>query len=82
MVANCSECSGGDDEGLVLLCDECDRAVHALCHSKPFHGPLLGDWVCDRCVRPTQSVALKGRVRKKKRLNARGMRRAGCQNFA
>jgi hypothetical protein len=49
MLPGCTECGGGDDEGLVLLCDECDRPVHALCHDPPVVTPLLGDWICNRC---------------------------------
>jgi hypothetical protein len=44
----CTLCGGTDDEGLVLLCDTCDRAYHA--HCVGFVGPLKGDWCCHACV--------------------------------
>ena len=46
-VGNCVICDGGDDEGLVLLCDECDDAYHA--HCVGFEGTLQGDWLCPSC---------------------------------
>ena len=38
---------GGDDEGLVLLCDQCDNPHHA--HCVGFEGTLQGDWLCPSC---------------------------------
>ena len=43
----CQACGGGDDEGLVLLCDQCNLPVHAQCVG--FEGPVLGDWLCVTC---------------------------------
>ena len=43
----CVECGGGDDEGLVLLCEECDKPVHARCVG--FAGPVENGWLCGEC---------------------------------
>ena len=43
----CALCGGADDEGLVLLCEDCNRPVHA--HCVGFEGPVLGDWLCPKC---------------------------------
>ena len=43
----CQACGGGDDEGLVLLCDQCNLPVHAQCVG--FEGPVLGEWLCATC---------------------------------
>ena len=44
----CVLCEGGDDEGLVLLCDgACDRAFHA--HCVGFKGNVQADWLCKTC---------------------------------
>ena len=45
--APCVICGGGDDEGLVLLCDQCDNPHHA--HCVGFEGTLQGDWLCPSC---------------------------------
>ena len=44
---SCVLCDGGEDEGLVLLCDDCDKPVHA--HCVGFAGPVEGDWLCGEC---------------------------------
>ena len=43
----CIACGGGDDDGEILLCDECNGAYHMTCMG--FKGPLLGDWLCRSC---------------------------------
>jgi hypothetical protein len=43
----CTACGGGDDEGEILLCDECDGAYHMSCVG--FEGSLQGDWFCPSC---------------------------------
>ena len=51
---SCVLCDGGDDQGLVLLCDDCDKPVHAHCIG--FVGPVEGDWLCGECEdRPADS---------------------------
>ena len=45
--APCVTCGGGDDEGLVYLCDKCDTPYHA--HCVGFKGSLQGDWFCPPC---------------------------------
>lgn len=57
----CVLCDGGDDEGLILICDGgCDCAYHAHCIG--FRGTLEGDWVCGLCeetvMRAEQPVAV------------------------
>ena len=43
----CHVCGGGDDEGLILLCEGCDVPVHA--HCEGFDGPLGNGWLCRDC---------------------------------
>ena len=43
----CCICDGGDDEGLILLCEECNMPYHA--HCVGYDGPVLGDWDCPAC---------------------------------
>ena len=43
----CDHCGGGDDEGLILLCDGCNLPLHA--HCVGFAGPVEGDWFCGAC---------------------------------
>ena len=43
----CVECGGDDDDGLILLCDECNHAYHDFCAG--FQEKLLGDWLCPSC---------------------------------
>eukprot|EP00966_Prymnesium_polylepis_P106965 2477008-Prymnesium_polylepis.1 len=43
----CVRCLGGDDEGLVLVCESCDDAYHATCVG--FGAPLEGNWLCGPC---------------------------------
>ena len=56
----CLVCGGGDDEGLVLVCDECSTPFHAHCVKPRFDGPVLGDWICKRCA------GRRRRIRKRK----------------
>ena len=51
-------------EGLILLCDGCDKAIHAHCVS--FRGPLHGDWLCSAC-RGKGGIRKRRRVRKANR---------------
>ena len=43
----CVACGGDDDDGLVLLCDECNHAYHDFCAG--FREKLQGDWLCPSC---------------------------------
>ena len=43
----CALCGGGDEEGLVLKCDECDVPLHA--HCVGYTGRVEGDWFCRGC---------------------------------
>ena len=56
----CCICDGGDDEGVVLLCDSCNVPHHAECVGHK--GPVLGDWFCPLC-RTAQAKAGGGGVR-------------------
>ena len=45
---SCVLCDGGEDEGLILLCADCDKPLHA--HCVGFAGPSEGDdWLCGEC---------------------------------
>ena len=46
---DCLVCGGGDDEGLILLCDRCDCVYHATCHDPPKLTKVLEDWFCRSC---------------------------------
>eukprot|EP00966_Prymnesium_polylepis_P305154 7051752-Prymnesium_polylepis.1 len=77
----CRECGGGDDQGLILLCDVCNGAVHASCNVPPFQGPLLGDWLCIECETPKPGRRmplrrkLNGKTRRGVGKSSRGCRR-------
>ncbi|XP_065838820.1 bromodomain adjacent to zinc finger domain protein 2-like isoform X2 [Oscarella lobularis] len=47
----CQVCCKGDNEALLLLCDGCDRGVHAYCCKPKLSGIPEGDWYCHSCVR-------------------------------
>lgn len=51
----CVKCGGMDDEGLILVCDQCDLPIHANCHTPAKTTALLGDWLCATCY--TSEVA-------------------------
>ena len=53
-IAPCVHCAGDDTCGLILLCDVCDKAIHAHCCG--FRGPLLGDWLCADCAPREESA--------------------------
>lgn len=43
----CSVCDEGDKEDELLLCDGCQKAMHASCIG--LHGVPHGDWFCKKC---------------------------------
>ena len=46
----CSVCGGGDDEGTILACVECNQPFHDCIHCAGFvSGCDYGDWVCLDC---------------------------------
>ena len=46
----CSVCGGGDDEGTILLCDECNKPYHNGIHCAGFVTECdYGDWACLNC---------------------------------
>ena len=46
----CSVCDGGDDEGTLLLCDECNTPFHNGMHCARFITTCdYGDWICPDC---------------------------------
>ena len=47
----CSVCGGGDDEGVILLCDQCNVPFHNSVHCVGLiTGCYYGDWVCLDCT--------------------------------
>lgn len=44
----CRLCGSGDDEDLLLLCDQCNAAWHTYCVG--LHDVPAGDWFCEMCV--------------------------------
>ena len=45
----CSECGGGDESALLLICDGCEGAAHTFCVGLGREVPE-GDWFCPRCT--------------------------------
>ncbi|KAL5565940.1 hypothetical protein UlMin_029104 [Ulmus minor] len=44
----CTECHEGGDDGLMLLCDQCDSPAHTFCVGLGREVPE-GNWYCDGC---------------------------------
>ena len=45
---NCTECGGGHDEELILLCDSCNSGYHTYCVG--LNSVPAGDWYCPVCA--------------------------------
>ena len=45
----CKVCHDNDNEGLLLLCDGCDEAVHTYCLNPPLRCVPSGDYFCSNC---------------------------------
>lgn len=46
----CHNCTRGDGEEAMLLCDGCDDSYHTFCLVPPLADIPKGDWRCPRCV--------------------------------
>ena len=46
----CQNCSKGDAEEQMLLCDGCDDSYHTFCLMPPLAEIPQGDWRCPKCV--------------------------------
>ncbi|KAG0571258.1 hypothetical protein KC19_VG001000 [Ceratodon purpureus] len=46
----CEECSRGDGEQEMLLCDSCDRGYHMYCLSPILPTVPPGEWFCPKCA--------------------------------
>ncbi|XP_065053159.1 bromodomain adjacent to zinc finger domain protein 2B-like isoform X2 [Rhopilema esculentum] len=46
----CIECRKGDNEDLLLLCDQCDRGCHTYCCNPKLAKIPDGDWFCRECI--------------------------------
>eukprot|EP00794_Sanderia_malayensis_P003185 gene3185-3656_t len=46
----CIECRKGDNEELLLLCDQCDRGCHTYCCNPKLEKIPDGDWFCRECI--------------------------------
>uniref|UniRef100_F1KQT2 [histone H3]-trimethyl-L-lysine(4) demethylase n=1 Tax=Ascaris suum TaxID=6253 RepID=F1KQT2_ASCSU len=46
----CKKCGRGDDENCLLLCDDCDYALHTYCCEPPLNAVPKGEWRCQKCV--------------------------------
>ncbi|XP_050314054.1 lysine-specific demethylase lid [Anthonomus grandis grandis] len=46
----CHNCSRGDTEEFMLLCDGCDDSYHTFCLMPPLSEIPKGDWRCPKCV--------------------------------
>ena len=58
----CSECGGGDEPGLLLICDGCERAAHTFCVGLGREVPA-GDWFCPRCTGSMPATERRERLR-------------------
>ena len=66
---SCVLCDGGDDEGRILLCDDCDKPVHAHCvWASPAQSKAAGFAASARISPPTPKVT---RAKKRKQLSPR-----------
>jgi hypothetical protein len=45
----CQVCGSGDDDAMMVLCDDCPRGFHTYCLSPPLQRIPSGDWFCPRC---------------------------------
>ena len=63
---SCVLCDGGDDEGLVLLCEICDKPVHAHCAwASPAQSKAIG---CAVNVRTNRRIRTPQATRAERRL--------------
>ena len=46
----CQNCSKGDSEEQMLLCDGCDDSYHTFCLMPPLAEIPKGDWRCPKCI--------------------------------
>lgn len=46
----CQVCGSGDDDAMMVLCDDCPRGYHTYCLSPPLEQIPSGDWFCPRCA--------------------------------
>ena len=46
----CQNCSKGDAEEQMLLCDGCDDSYHTFCLMPPLAEIPKGDWRCPKCI--------------------------------
>jgi len=47
----CQVCGSGDDDAMMVLCDDCPRGYHTYCLSPALQKIPSGDWFCPRCVK-------------------------------
>ncbi|OZJ04735.1 hypothetical protein BZG36_01808 [Bifiguratus adelaidae] len=46
----CEICQGGQDDELILLCDECNRGYHIYCLTPALSSIPRTDWYCAQCL--------------------------------
>ncbi|KAI9310266.1 hypothetical protein BX666DRAFT_2033269 [Dichotomocladium elegans] len=46
----CEVCHGNESEGVMLLCDGCDRGFHMGCLTPPITAIPKSDWYCVKCL--------------------------------
>lgn len=47
---HCKECTRGDMENELLICEGCDSCYHTFCLDPPLRSIPAGDWKCPECV--------------------------------
>ncbi|XP_072931393.1 E3 ubiquitin-protein ligase UHRF1-like [Epargyreus clarus] len=63
----CYLCSGKEDDGSILLCDECNNGFHMKCLSPPLTQVPEGDWYCPSCKRDPNDVIAPGAAKQIKK---------------
>jgi len=71
---NCEECTRGDDEEQLILCDKCDRGYHLYCLPQQLMDVPVGQWFCYKCAEPENKAETEGTPSKTPRKRGRKKR--------
>ena len=59
----CQVCGSGDDDAMMVLCDDCPRGFHTYCLTPPLQQIPSGDWFCPRCSQQREENKKRARDR-------------------